>query len=120
MEHNAYRTRLEEMLRLITEELKTVGIHNPENPSDWVAKTEPNDTDDADENLTADHIEDWNERVALVAELEARYNNIVAALERTKNGSFGTCEICGETIESERLDVNPAARTCIAHREGIA
>ena len=109
MEHNAYRTRLEEMLRLITEELKTVGIHNPENP-----------TDDADENLTADHIEDWNERVALVAELEARYNNIVAALERTKNGSFGTCEICGETIESERLDANPAARTCIAHREGIA
>ena len=116
MEHNAYRTRLEEMLRLITEELKTVGIHNPENPSDWVAKTEPNDTDDADENLTADHIEDWNERVALVAELEARYNNIVAPLERTTNGPFSTCE----TIESERLDANPAARTCIAHREGIA
>jgi DnaK suppressor protein len=120
MEHHAYAARLTEMLDAVTQELKTVGVHNPENPSDWTAKTEADETDDADDNLTADHIEDWNERTALVAELETRYNSITGALEKIKNGSFGTCEICNAPIEEARLDANPAAPTCIAHREGAA
>lgn len=114
---NAYKTRLEEMRAELTEELKTVGIHDPNNSADWVAVPTTDDTDDADTNLAADGIEDFNERIAIVADLETRYNNVTAALARIEAGTFGTCEICGEAIEEERLDANPAARTCIAHRE---
>lgn len=114
---HAYEARLKEMLEAVTKELETVGVHNPENPSDWTAKQEDEDTDDADENLTADTIEEWNERTSFVETLEPRYNDIVRALEKIKSGTFGTCEICNAEIEEKRLDANPAARTCIAHIE---
>lgn len=114
-----YKKRLEKMRADITQELNAIGIHNPENPSDWIAKTERDDTDDADQNLAADMQELWDERDGLIADLEPRYNNIVAALARIDAGTFGVCEVGGEKIEAERLDANPAARTCIAHRESV-
>ncbi len=112
-----YRAQLDDMLRTITAELKEVGIHNPENPQDWIAVPEDLDAEEPDENLAADAVEEWDERRALVATLEGRYNAIVAALGRIQTGTFGTCEVCGTDIEAARLDVNPAARTCIADRE---
>ncbi len=114
---DTYKTRLEEMLVTITEELKTVGIHNPENPSDWLAVPEDLDTEEPDENLSADAVEAWNERAGLVSTLESRYNGIVSALERIESDTFGNCEVCGVAIEEARLNANPIARTCIAHIE---
>ena len=119
MEHTAYKARLDDMLQVLIEELKTVGVHNPDNAADWVAKTERDDTDDADDNLTADHFEDLNERTAIVADLETRYNNITGALARIASNTFGVCEVCSAPIETERLDANPAARTCIEHRDTV-
>ena len=112
-----YRAQLDEMLRAITAELKEVGIHNPENPQDWIAVPEDLDAEEPDENLAADAVEEWDERRALVATLEGRYNAIISALGRIDAGTFGTCEVCQKEIEAERLAVNPAARTCIADRE---
>lgn len=110
-----YRTHLESMLADITGELKVVGIHNPENPSDWIAVPESLDAEEPDLNLAADSVESWNERQALVATLEHRYNGIVSALARITSGTFGICEICQNQIEETRLNANPIARTCIAH-----
>ena len=112
-----YRARLEAMLVDITNELKTVGIHNPENPSDWIAVPEELDAEEPDLNLAADAVEAWEERNALVSVLDARYNGIIAALARIDAGTFGTCEICHAPIEEKRLMVSPTARTCIAHLE---
>ncbi len=112
---HVYKTALEELLGNITEELKTVGIHNPENPSDWIAVPEELDAEEPDLNLAADSVEEWNERSAIVATLETRYNNIMRALTRIEAGTFGVCEICGNEIEEKRLVVSPTARTCIAH-----
>jgi RNA polymerase-binding transcription factor DksA len=117
MQYTEHKARLTQMLADITDELKTVGVHDPHNPADWTAKTDADETDDADDNLTADHIEEWNERVALVADLETQYNNIVAALARIDAGTYGVCEISGAPIEPERLDADPTARTCIAHKD---
>lgn len=114
---NQYKTRLEEMLETITEELKSVGIHNPENPSDWIAVPQDLDVEEPDDNLSADAVEAWNERTALVATLESRYNGIIGALARIKNNTFGNCEVCNNPIEEKRLEANPIARTCIAHIE---
>ena len=40
--------------------------------------------------------------------------DIDAALARLADGSYGTCQTCGQPISAERLAARPAARTCIA------
>lgn len=117
MHTHEYRTRLEEMLEVIIGELKGVGIHNPNNPGDWIAVPDELDAEEPDQNLAADAVEAWNERSALVATLEARYNSINNALARITAGTFGTCEICNAPIEEKRLVVSPVARTCMLHME---
>lgn len=112
-----YKTALEEMLKNIIDELKTIGIHNPNNPSDWIAVPEDLDAEEPDLNLAADSVEEWNERSGIVATLETRYNGIVSALARIEAGTFGMCEVCGKEIEEKRLAVSPTARTCMQHLE---
>ena len=117
METHTYKARLETMLEDITKELNTIGIHNPENQADWIAVPEDLDAEEPDQNLAADAVEAWDERSALVAVFEGRYNSIKAALARISGGTFGNCEICGNEIEEKRLAVSPTARTCMAHLE---
>ena len=109
-----YKSRLEEDLATLTEELKTLGIHNPDVESDWIATADAS-TSQADPNVVADRSEDWAEKRATVTELETRYNNIKRALGKIESGTYGVCEISGEEIETDRLDANPAARTNKAH-----
>lgn len=117
METHTYKARLETMLEEITKELSAIGIHNPENPSDWIAVPEELDTEEPDQNLAADAVEAWDERSGLVAVFEGRYNGIKAALARIEAGTFGVCEVCRAPIEERRLAVSPIARTCMAHLE---
>jgi len=92
-------------------------IHNPEVESDWIATPEGVGVGEPDPNVAADRVEEWDERRALVATLETRYNNVTRALKKIEEGAYGVCEISGEEIESDRLDANPSARTCKAHLE---
>ena len=39
--------------------------------------------------------------------------DVVAALQKIDDGSFGNCERCGETIADKRLEALPFARHCI-------
>ena len=39
--------------------------------------------------------------------------DVVSALERIDDGSFGSCERCGEEIAEKRLEALPFARHCI-------
>ncbi len=110
-----YASRLESMLEELNTELKAIGIHNPNNPSDWIAVPEGVDANEPDTDLVADVIEEWDERQALVATLERRYNDVTRALLKAQAGTFGMCEICKEPIEDARLDANPSARTCMTH-----
>ena len=73
-------------------------------------KTEP-----ADKNETADKMEELVVNVQLVEELETRYENILIALKKIEDGTYGICENGGEKIPANRLAANPAARTCIEH-----
>jgi DnaK suppressor protein len=109
-----YKDRLEQELAMITEELKTIGIHNPEVPADWQAIPAPAENE-ADPNLGADRVEDWDEKRAVLANLETRFNDVRRALEKISAGTYGVCEISGAPIEADRLAANPAARTCKAH-----
>ena len=110
-----YKKLLEESLVELEAELKTIGVHNPKNESDWIAVPEGTGSNESDLNEAADKVEEWGERRATVAVLETRYNNLVLALKKIEDGTYGVCEISGEEVEGDRLDANPAARTNKAH-----
>jgi RNA polymerase-binding transcription factor DksA len=105
---------LEEKAKLISE-LETVGQVNPNNPDDWEPKATEKDGSTADPNDSADSIEEYESNTALVSELEISLKDINAALEKIEAGKYGICEISGDQIELDRLEANPAARTCKAH-----
>lgn len=56
---------------------------------------------------------------AMAQETERRrqldLRKIDAALQRIEEGEFGYCAVCGETIQRKRLELDPAAPTCVAH-----
>lgn len=112
-----FKQRLEEELKKLEEELSSVGRKNPDNPKDWEAKPADFDATDPDSNIVADSIEEFEENAAILKQLEIRYNEIKGALERIEKGTYGICEISGQPIEEERLEANPAARTCIAMKD---
>ncbi len=110
----AYKAKLDEALAQVTKDLHGIGVHNPENPKDWIATPELEEGE-ADPNIVADRAEEWGERAATLSELERRYNDINRALKKIDAGTYGICEIGGEEIEADRLEANPAARTCKQH-----
>jgi RNA polymerase-binding transcription factor DksA len=96
-------------------ELAKVGRVNPDNPSNWEAIPAEHDASSADENVVADAIEEYEDNNAIVNTLLKRYKDIKSGLDKLKHGQYGKCQVCGEEIEAERLEVNPAARTCKKH-----
>lgn len=111
--NNAQSLLSEEKARL-EGELATVGRRNPSNPADWEAV--PGETGlEADPNDTADQMESYGENAAILKDLENRYNDVLAALTRIENGTYGVCVEGGEEIESDRLAADLAAATCKAH-----
>lgn len=39
------------------------------------------------------------------------------AIQKTEDGSYGTCELCGEEITEHRLEVRPETTLCISCKE---
>lgn len=60
----------------------------------------------------ADKMEELAVNVPLVEELEKRYKEIIAAIKRMDDGTYGVAEN-GELIDIDRLRANPAATTNI-------
>ena len=111
---NIFKKKLLEEKELVEKELETVGRRNPDNAADW----EPVATAEeipAERDEVADKLESFEENVAIVRQLESRLGEINVALNKIKNGTYGTCSVCGKEIETERLEANPAATTCKAH-----
>lgn len=109
-----YKTRLEDEKKHLEDELQSVGRRNPSNPGDW--EPIPQEVgQESDPNDRADLIEGFGDNTAILKDLEIRYNDVLAALARIKDGTYGTCSVSGEEIEEERLNADPAAQTCKAH-----
>lgn len=109
-----YTQKLEEEKAKLESEMGGVGRRNPAVPGDWeavpsVMGTEPDVVDQADV------IASNESNMSLLADLEARYDTVVAALSRIEKGTYGTCEVCGGVIEETRLAADPTAATCIEH-----
>jgi RNA polymerase-binding transcription factor DksA len=111
-----YNKILEDERKILLGELQSLGIQKDQrNPDDWQARPDNLNTLESDSNEVSDKIESYENNNALVNDLEQRLMEVDIALEKIKKGNFGICEICGKEIESDRLEANPAARTCKEH-----
>lgn len=109
-----YKTRLLEEKATLEAELATVGRPNPSNPGDWEAV--PQEVgQESDPTDRADLIEHYGDNNAILTDLELRYADVTSALARIEDGTYGTCTMSGEPIEEDRLNADPAAKTCKAH-----
>src|SRR5436190_18463222 len=47
------------------------------------------------------------------AQLAGLLANVDAALDRLDHGTFGTCDVCHDALEADRLARDPLIRTCL-------
>ena len=59
------------------------------------------------------------DRLTVVAgDAQARVAEIDAALGRVDSGTYGTCEACGKSIPTPRLEAIPEATLCVGCKTG--
>jgi RNA polymerase-binding transcription factor DksA len=98
------KLKLEDELDVVKQELSDLGHEDIDETA-----TEPDEL--------ADRMEEREENSSEKATLLARLKEIQGALARMAAGTYGFCEECGEKIEEDRLEANPAAGTCKLHME---
>lgn len=114
MRTEQFKKKLEAEKEKLEREMGSVGRKNPAVPGDW--EPAPSETStESDLADQADIVMGRENNIAILAELEARYDAVLAALARIGKKTYGKCEVCGKPIEEARLAADPAAVTCVAH-----
>jgi RNA polymerase-binding transcription factor DksA len=108
------KEKLENERDMLLDQLRDMGKLNPET-NEWEAIPEERESRESDQNDMADRFEDFEERSTTIKTLESRMNNILSSLKGLNRESFGKCEVCKKEIERDRMEVNPAAKTCKKH-----
>lgn len=109
------KNKLEEEKAKLESEMGDIGRRNPSVPGDW--ESVPTETgSEADIADQADASESRDTTSAIFADLEARYDTVLVALANIEKGTYGVCEVCGRAVETERLEADPTATTCIEHK----
>jgi len=115
MNKDFFRNKLLEEKTKLEGELATIGTHE-EGSSNWEAvQTLEDESINADVNEVADKIEEYRNNESIVNNLETQLVAVNDALKKLDEGTYGICEISGHPIEQDRLEANPAARTCKEH-----
>ena len=57
--------------------------------------------------------------MAVGASLREQLDEVLAALEKIDNGTYGICDACGKPITKKRLTVLPWATLCKECRSGL-
>jgi DnaK suppressor protein len=108
-----YRVRLEEERARLTNAVQFLERENAGSIEDELGEVSASGTDNhlAD---TASATYDRELDEGLEEGAQQTLDDIDAALRRIEEGSYGTCEACGEPIGAARLSAIPWARLCIA------
>jgi len=68
----------------------------------------------------AQEVERYESRLSMEHQLENELEKIERAIDRIKNGSYGTCVVCKKKIHPERLKIYPEAEHCMkCHKKGL-
>ncbi len=109
-----FKKKLEAEKTRLESEMGNIGRRNPNVPDDWEPMP-PETGTEADLVDQADVVTSRESNAAILADLEARYDTILAALSRIEKKTYGRCEVCGKKIEEARLEAESAATTCVEH-----
>ena len=86
-------------------------VSNGEKNKDRVGSMDSVDL--ADASYAADYSLAWTEKI------NRRIKEIDESLSRIKDGTYGSCQACGEDIPEGRLEVRPKAKYCAQCKEEI-
>lgn len=66
-----------------------------------------------------DEVEEMGNYLGVKKTQDARLKQIVKALAKIKNGTYGICEKCGKPIEKKILEIDPESLLCKSCKRGI-
>lgn len=106
MDHGAIRSALTERLAALDDDLAELTAV-PRDPSSAISfgKRVGEGTNEAVDRLT---------KVGAAEQLAAMRADVVRALEKLDDGTYGLCDRCGALIAAERLEVRPWSVRCVA------
>jgi RNA polymerase-binding transcription factor DksA len=107
------KKELEAEKKRITKDLKSFAKKDKTKKGDWRSKFPFFGNDRSHKDESAEEIEEYATRLSLERTLEARLKDIETAIEKTKKGAYGKCEVCGNEIEEKRLKAVPEAKWCL-------
>ena len=110
MNKKLLKERLKKEKVALEKQLETFATRDPKLKGDW--DTRFPDFDGGMEEA-ADEVEEYASRLPVEFSLEIMIKNISLALEKLRQGIYGKCENCDKKIDGKRLEVHPAARTCM-------
>lgn len=106
MDHGAIRSALTERLAALDDDLAEMTAV-PRDPSSAISfgKRVGEGTNEAVDRLT---------KVGAAEQLAAMRTDVVRALEKLDDGTYGLCDRCGALIPAERLEARPWSVRCVA------
>jgi len=100
------RKRLEEMLDGLD---RSIAVLTGERPAPEDGPSNPFDPADAGANLS-----ETDRTAAVLHSARQQRGNVLAALTRMQDGSYGLCVDCGKPVPDGRLEARPDASRCVA------
>lgn len=104
---------LEPIAHFLTDNLKKIQIRKSKISSEDPFKNQARVLDNASPDADAEEQFGHARVSAIKAELNKKSAQIKKALKKIKKGTYGTCEDCGNLIDTDRLSVVPEASLCI-------
>jgi DnaK suppressor protein len=108
---DAYRRRLEEERARLTEAVEFLERENAGSLGDELGEVGSGTDNHLGDTATATFDRELDGGLEVGA--QQTLDDVEAALRKIEEGSYGTCEVCGEPIGAERLSAIPWARLCI-------
>lgn len=99
---------LKSNLKKLESQRRKISKNDPFKSEDRVSDNASPDTDAA--------LQEGHERTSAVREqIDRKIIQTKKALARIKFGNYGTCEVCGNMIDTDRLMIFPEATKCAKH-----
>ena len=105
------KEKLEAEKKSIQKELASFANEDKGLKDNWDTRF-PN-REDSDKDEKADDAQEYDNALSLEYSLELKLKDVNMALDRIKDGTYGTCEKCGGKINEERLSACPEAKNCL-------
>ncbi len=107
------RKKLQEEKQKVEREIKSLKEADPFADPERAVDNAASDTEVREE-VGHDNIE------AQINQLSSTLEQIDKALEKLSKGEYGKCEVCGEPIRKERLEILPYARFCMQCQQKLS